>query len=284
MTFRLIALFILSGMYCAPSAASEKLKVVTSIRPLQLIANEIMADAGPARVLIGHNESPHHFQLKPSQLTTVSNSDLLIWVSNDFETSLGKLQQNLPTKSASLQLAELLPAANLIGDGADIDGHIWLSVENVKLITSIISEQLSTLDPNNKSLYTGNAWQLIDNVEKWRQQAAGKLGSLQPRYLLDHQFLQYFEKSFGLPATSSLRSSHDHGGGIRRISAIHGLLGNQTISCMLVSNLPASKQVQQLSQEHHLKIKLIDTLNQSKRYNSIIELLDAIVTTLQDCV
>ena len=270
-------------MLCAPLQAGEFPVVVTSIRPLQLIVNEIMAGAGQAQVLIGDNESPHHFQLKPSQLKIVSQSDLMIWVSNNFETALGRLHQNLPANSQSLQLVKVIPPANLIGEDKDIDGHIWLSPHNVILISRLVNEKLSSLDAASQPLYRSNTEQLIQNITAWQQQAARKLEASRPRYIMDHQFLSYFERSFGLPRAGSLRSNHDHGGSIRHLAELHAQLDAKPVACLLVSRLPLSRQARQLSQRQMLKIKVIDTLNENNRYTSIIALLDSIVTSLEDC-
>lgn len=283
MIFRLLHVFILSTLLCAPLQAGEFPVVVTSIRPLQLIVNEIMAGAGQAQVLIGDNESPHHFQLKPSQLKMVSQSDLMIWVSNNFETALGRVQQNLPAHSQSLQLVKVLPTANLIGENIDIDGHIWLSPQNVILISRLVNEKLSILDAANQILYRTNSEQLIQNITAWQQQAARKLQASKPRYILDHQFLSYFEHSFGLPEAGSLRGNHDHGGSIRHLAGLHAQLEAHPVACLLVSRLPLSRQTRQLSQRHRLKVKVIETLNENNRYPNIIALLDSIVTSLEDC-
>lgn len=265
------------------SQASDKLSVVASIRPLQLIANEIMAGAGDAQVLIGQNESPHHFQLKPSQLKAVSQSDLLIWISDDFETALGKLQQNLPAGSQRLQLSRAMPDSSLIGDHDDIDGHIWLSPQNVILISQLITEQLSRLNPQHTSLYQNNLQQLTAATQKWQHETRNKLQAVKPRYITEHQFLTYFEHSFDLPYAISLRSNHDHGSGIRHLTELHDLLQSDPVTCMLVSSLPLSRQVQQLSQRFQLKVKVIYTLNENNQHNSIISLLDTIVDSLEDC-
>lgn len=270
-------------MLNAQSQASDSLSVVTSIRPLQLIANEIMKGRGQAQVLIGDNQSPHHFQLKPSQLKIASQSDLLIWVSNHFESALGKLQQNLRRESIGLQLISSIPEENLIGDHDDIDGHIWLAPRNVILTGQLMAESLSLQDPKNAELYLKNLQDFTVRVTNWQQIARIKLKQLKPSYISEHQFLAYFEHSFDLPAAASLRSAHDHGGSIRRLSTIHAQLEKTPVSCLLVSSMPISRQVRQISQQHELKVKVVNTLNENNSYTSILDLLDSIVTTLEDC-
>jgi zinc transport system substrate-binding protein len=281
--FFFTSLFILSTITGSQALAGNELSVVTSIRPLQLIANEIMEGSGQAQVLIGDNQSPHHFQLKPSQLRMVSASDLLIWISNHFESAMGTLGQNLRQESTGIQLIKVIPAENLIGDHGDIDGHIWLDPKNVILIGQLIANQLAALDPEREVLYQNNLAGLTTRVSNWAQATRIKLEQLQPRYISEHQFLAYFERSFDLPTAASLRSAHDHGGSVRRLSSLHSILDASPVSCLLVSSLPVSRQVSQFSEEHGLKVKVISTLNEGNTYNTIVDLLDAIATTLEEC-
>jgi len=277
------ALSLLLLFFCFQSLADKPPKVIVSIKPLQLITNEIMRGAGTSGLLIDSHQSPHHFQLRPSQLTLASNADLLIWISNEFETGLKRLQSILPSTSQRLQLATQLPTERLIGEGHDLDGHLWLSAENVVAISELITHHLSALYPQNRALYQANSQHLIHNLKAWQQQTRRQFESAKPAYILDHQFLAYFERSFDLHNSGSLRNSHDHGSSIRQLSQLHQQLADSAPNCLLVSSLPASKQALQISQRYQLAIKRINTLGEDSESESIIELLNDIAITLQQC-
>lgn len=182
-----------------------------------------------------------------------------------------------------MQLISAIPAENLIGDHDDIDGHIWLAPKNVIIIGKLIAEKLSTLDPQHRDLYQNNLTNLSNRVNNWERSARIKLQQIKPRYISEHQFLAYFEHSFALPAAASLRSNHDHGGSIRRLSTVHAQLDKTPVACLLVTSLPIGRQVRQISQQYGLQVKKINTLNENSTYTSILELLEAIVITLEDC-
>jgi len=277
------AFSIMLLFFCFQSLADSTPEVIVSIKPLQLITNEIMRGAGNADLLIDSHQSPHHFQLRPSQLTLASSADLLIWISNEFETGLKRLQTILPSSSKGLQLASELPVEQLIGEGHDLDGHLWLSAENVITISELIAHQLSTLNPANGTLYQANSQRLTNKLKAWQQQTFEQLENAKPGYVLDHQFLAYFERSFDLQNSGSLRNSHDHGGSIKQLKQLHAQLADSTPRCLLVSSLPASKQALQISQRYQLEIKLINTLGEASEPETIIDLLNDIAITLQQC-
>ena len=48
----------------------------------------MVGDTGKAHLLITGNSSPHGFQIKPSQMETLSNAKIVFYISDDFETFL----------------------------------------------------------------------------------------------------------------------------------------------------------------------------------------------------
>ncbi|MCP4074783.1 MAG: zinc ABC transporter substrate-binding protein [Gammaproteobacteria bacterium] len=280
MPFLLSLIFLLLPLQLL---ADSKLKVVTSIHPIQLIADEIMSGTGNSDLLIQSDQSPHHFQLKPSQLKLATQSDLLIWVSNEFETGLNRLQNILPADTEKLELVHHLPQSHLIEDHHSIDGHIWLSPENVLLIAQSITLKLSILDPENKTLYANNLQNLSNKASRWKTLSQQQLTDSKPRYILDHQFLAYFEQSFGLKNIGSLRNSHDQGSSIKQISRLHQQLKQTPAKCLVVTSLPLSQQAQQIVNKFQLETVAINLLNERNSHQSVMDLLDNIVTKLSNC-
>lgn len=72
------------------SFAEEKVNIVASIKPLQLVAQELIGDMGEVDVLIPAGASPHHYNLKPSDIRKLSDTDLIVWVGPSLEQFLAK--------------------------------------------------------------------------------------------------------------------------------------------------------------------------------------------------
>ncbi|MBL4868776.1 MAG: zinc ABC transporter substrate-binding protein [Pseudomonadales bacterium] len=101
-------------------------RIVVSIKPLQLIATEIVGDRGRVDVLINSRGSPHDYALKISDIKKLRSADLVIWLSPHLETFLAKPIEQL--KVANLKLI------NIEGDGVNkhhhhvrLDPHVWLN-------------------------------------------------------------------------------------------------------------------------------------------------------------
>ncbi len=279
-----IVLFFISFLVSSQILAEDNnIQVVTSIRPIQLITNEIMLGAGHAEVIIQSTQSPHHFQLKPSQLKIASHTDLLIYISDDFETGLKRLKTALPTRGVSLELISYFSDNHLIRGDHEIDGHVWLSPENVTLMVQLITDKLLEVDPLNQQIYLDNSIKLIDKITQWKRKSQKILRDKNPKYILEHQFLAYFEKSFGLQNIGSFRNNHDQGSSIKQLKELHSRLKKNPANCLLIPGMPISNPAKQISEQYNLQIKLVDLLGRNREINNIIDLLDAIVKPLSSC-
>ena len=84
--------------------AQSTLNVVVSIKPIHSIVTMLMDGVATPKLLLNSSNSAHTFHLKPSQIRMLSKSDLVITISNDFETGLRKALKNVK-KTHILKLA-----------------------------------------------------------------------------------------------------------------------------------------------------------------------------------
>ena len=207
-----------------------QLSVVSSIRPLHQITAALMQDTGEPQLLIKNEHSTHHFAFKPSHFRLLQRADLVIWIDRHFESGFQGLPKLLPETTRQL---ELLPALGLQGK----DGHIWYSPALLLEISDHISARLIEMDSSNRLIYEKNRKNFQYEIAVWQQQMTKYLANNQPRYLLDHDFLQHFHAEFNLNAIAVIHDNHDQHGGIKALQEIEQLLQSQAVNC-LISNEP----------------------------------------------
>ncbi|MBN3562169.1 zinc ABC transporter substrate-binding protein [Aliamphritea spongicola] len=83
-------------------AAQKPVKVVASIKPLQLIAASLLGDSAETTLLISADNSPHHYNMKPSDVRRLQDADLVIWVGPDLERFLVKPLKRNPARNLAL--------------------------------------------------------------------------------------------------------------------------------------------------------------------------------------
>lgn len=170
------------------SVSGAGLSVATSIYPLALIANDILAGHGNAVALIAAGDSPHHTTLSPSARLKAARADLLLWVGKDFEVTLtalfgedprtvtvsllsdirlyeldrGGLVEAHHDQAHALSLSEDHTEDHAEGQAEDhaephsLDLHLWLSTTNAEIIAQAISRAASNLDPSNAPHYSAS--------------------------------------------------------------------------------------------------------------------------------
>ena len=85
-----ISPLLFSALLSVPAVAAEKINVVASIKPLQLVMHELLGDQADVKVLLPAGASPHHYSLKPSEIRSLNQADLIVWVGEDLEQFLAK--------------------------------------------------------------------------------------------------------------------------------------------------------------------------------------------------
>jgi hypothetical protein len=70
---------------CACSARAE-VTVLTSLKPLQLIAAAVQEGVGQPDVLLPPGASPHQYALRPSDVRRIRDATLVYWIGSGLET------------------------------------------------------------------------------------------------------------------------------------------------------------------------------------------------------
>ena len=130
--------------------------VVTTIKPLQLIAQAVIKDHGSVSSIVDPQQSPHHFSLSPSDRIALARADLAVWIGPPFETHLQDffLQSALRAKTITAIDIDGLQR-HYISEG-QLDAHLWLDSSNALKIAAQITEQVSAIDSSNAIYYRQN--------------------------------------------------------------------------------------------------------------------------------
>ncbi|MGE6662640.1 zinc ABC transporter substrate-binding protein [Pseudomonas sp. NPDC077408] len=116
--FRLfsIPLLVTASLFSSAQAHAE-IEVLTSIKPLQLIAAAVQGGVGKPAVLLPPGASPHHYAMRPSDVRQIRSADLFYWIGPDMEGFLAPVLEGRKRPSVAIQS---LPGLTLrhFGDAA----------------------------------------------------------------------------------------------------------------------------------------------------------------------
>ncbi len=271
---RLICLLLL---FLSPSAFSQITHIVVSTKPLHSLVSQISGELHQTELLLNNNQSPHHFQLRPSQKRMLARAQLFIFASSHIES----FAQQLQATSDKLKFIELskVPGLHKLelrsidshqhatsehskhSEHSDYDGHIWLSIENAIAVSTYISQYLSEAHPENALFYQQNLQQLIQKLTAVKQE---NLQLLKPHrntaFLVYHDAYQYFEHENRLNEAHFVTSGAEHSPGIKRVSYLIQKVKDENIRCIFYEppNIPSLVSV--ISQSTRVKLAPLDPL------------------------
>lgn len=226
--------------------------ILVSIKPLHSLISHITDGVNQTELLLDKQQSPHHFQLRPSQKRMINKADMFFYSSNNLEGFVG----NLKSSTDNLEFIELSSIAGLKTrsarsfhshdghdtDTSEIDGHIWLSIENSQHIARYVSKILSQRDPANTAHYQNNLLSLLSKLENLKKDNSTLLHTIKKQpFLVYHDAYQYFEIENNLSGAHFVTTSPEHTPGIKRIKELKHLIQTENIQCVFYEppNIPS---------------------------------------------
>lgn len=186
---------------------NNKQVITVSILPQKTFIEKIAGDDFHVNLLLPPGASPASFTLLPSQLKDISASKIWMRIGYiGFEFSWqDKIKQANPDMKV-LDLSEnldLISTENISPDNnkstAGINPHIWLSPKMVKQISRRITDELSILKPERKSVYETNYEKFCREIDTLDTEIRNMLEKYQDRtIIIFHPILTYYSRDYGI--------------------------------------------------------------------------------------
>ena len=153
-------------------SSDGKLHIVCTIFPQYDWVRELTEGADNVEVTLLEDSGAdlHNFQPSAADKVSILNSDLFVYTGGESDDWARTLLENAEKDVRSLDLIEELGDRALTEEEGieesgehghehedEIDEHIWLSVQNAKVLVSAIREELCAVDESNAALYQSNA-------------------------------------------------------------------------------------------------------------------------------
>lgn len=247
---RLFLLFVvfITGFATVGSAQAD-VRVLTSIKPLQLIAAAVQEGVAVPEVLLPPGASPHNYALRPSDVRRVQEVDLLYWIGPDMETFLprvlaGRTKASVPVQALpGMHLRHFTASSDHHDDDDDehdhdhrpgsVDAHLWLSSVNARVIAAKMAADLSQADPANAARYDSNVKAFdarLDALDaRIKQRVAGITDK---KYFVFHEAFDYFEEAYGLEHAGVFAVSSEVQPGAQHVAAMRARLAEFGKTCV----------------------------------------------------
>ena len=211
--FSIFVAFIATFLLIGPAQA--EVKVLTSIKPLQLIAAAVQDGVAIPEVLLPPGASPHNYALRPSDVRKVQSVDLLYWIGPDMEGFLPRVLNGRTLPSVAVQDLPGLKLRHFAEDNhshaeeadehdhdhrpGSLDAHLWLSPINARVIATKMAADLSAADPANAARYQSNLKAFDERLDALDLRLKKRLAGIEGKpYFVFHEAFDYFEDAYGL--------------------------------------------------------------------------------------
>lgn len=201
--FLLISWVLLGG--CADKSvvkpAGQKPQVAVAIVPQETFVKAVAKDRVDVVVMIPPGKSPESYAPTPQEMEKFSTAALYFSIGVPAEEAI---LPNSTEFNKSLKIVKLNDEVKRVYPEREFspgnrDPHIWLSPKRVKVMIEIIAQELSGIDPPNKSFYEKNAKEYLAKLDELDQQIKKSLSNLSNRiFIVYHPAFGYFADDYGL--------------------------------------------------------------------------------------
>lgn len=300
---RLLRLLVLLPVFqaLAVSAAPEQ-EILVSIKPLAMLVQGVVGDTLPVKVLMPGNVSPHDFSLKFSDLRSLNQAGLVVWVGPELESPLrkplaeegGRVLQlsvlpELQWPAPDQEEDDHLQAADEHHDHEDHhygkDPHLWLNPANARVVARAIEGQLSQLFPVHAALFRGNLQQFLVALDDFDRRAEDHLAPLRNRgFVVTHDGYGHFVQYFGLQQLASIQLGSGQHQGARHYAEMLSL--GQAVTCVFAEPQLNSKAAAHLATQLGAKLGELDPLGREIPLgeSSYLAFMDDLVNRFSTCL
>jgi zinc transport system substrate-binding protein len=266
-------------------AAAEQLQpdarplIVTSIKPLAIIAKSAVGDAAEVQYLMPAGQSPHDFTLPVSALRKIADADLVIWIGGGFEArsakTMSKLSSDKLLTAMDLPLTQLQNPETSENDdhSMEADPHLWLNPDNGNKIAAEIQARLG-LPPK----------EIINR--QYLSRLKSELAAIDDKtYLSHHQAYAHFAAAFDLKPGLSIRNASGGAQGAKTQYRLRGSIEKTNVSCVFVEPQYQDKDAAIIAAEYGLPLVPLDPqgLSQSMSDRAYSEFIGTLVAQFKAC-
>lgn len=288
---RLFYIFLILVIFCKTSFSQSKIEnnipkkspiISASINPIYQILVEIYGKENSRRI-ISPNIDQHDFQLKPSDMDNIINSEIVLFIDQNFEKNIAKIaKESLQNKFFELsRIANLQILYNRNGSGF-VDFHIWLSKDNSIKIAEFIKEKACLINENKCNFYQQNFLNFQIKANLYYRGNFLKIKDVKNRpYALYHDGYQYFENDF---KTESKIILADENGDIKisKLKEFDKLAKNNGVKCIFNEKNSHKNSAAKLAKEYKLEYEILDIIGDEN--DNFFETQNKIINNFINCL
>lgn len=269
------------------SMASAQVSVVSTIRPLQFIAQAILMSDDEAYAIESDSHSAHSITLSPQDRVQIANADIVLWISPQFEIYLADLL-NSTERTQPVILAAEIPQITLhtMANG-EMDPHLWLDPNNALVIARQLADELARIAPDRAENYQAKFSEFETRINGFWNEVDSSLNLPNPApYAVYHDAYRYWEEGLGISHSAVLLDNPEVEPGMRDVIAKRRELEALQPRCILMEPDSSPELVDTMLDRLEPRRIILDLLgtNIFPDADAYVQLLNHVADGFRDCV
>lgn len=272
-----------------PAGAQAKPLVVSSLKPLTLIVQEVTGTYADVDTLLPASASHHDYPLKVSDHARLQKADVFLWVGPELESFLQKPLRNLsPTKIiTTYELAGLNWPTEKESGNKDHhhaqDPHLWLDPRNAVVVAQALAEKLVQIDAANANQYRLNLQQFEVKMQQLDRKLQTSLKSARNvGFAVYHEGFSHFTSHYGLNELDYVTFTPEQKPGAKHMHQLRDKLAKEG-KCLFLEPYNDLQSTRDLAQELHLRLGTLDALG-TQGANTYTQLLEQMAGAFLACL
>ena len=286
---------ILSG--CSSSdnnSDASGIKVVVALYPLEFVATAIGGDLVSVENFTSPGVEPHDLELTPSQVVTLDDADLFLFISG-FQPALEEAaQQSAPANSLDLLSVDGLNLLSASEDGQNhgteevhageeahsdeelvSDPHMWLDPERLVVVAKAVASKISEVDPGNSTVYETNLAAFVAELQTLDKKFMTDLASCERTLIVtSHAAFGYLADAYGLSQEAIAGLSPESEPTPKRLNEISKEAKADGTTTIFFETLASPKVAQTLADDLNIEAAVLDPIegiSEGQTYFTIME-------------
>ena len=280
----LLIIFFLAGLIFAEactytnnsedSLLESKLIVSASIFPIYDLVRQIADGKIEVNLIIKPGESPHTYTPTIKEQTKIQKSRLIFLIGHKLDDWLF---EGFSDQSKIIILDQGINLKNYTHNNhnhKDVDPHYWLDPKNAEIMTQVIANQLSIIDPSNSDFYNQNAQILAEELRELSEEMSELLKPFQSTPFISlHDAWAYFTKAFNLQIKGSFEPTAAEQPSPKYLKELQNIILAYKIKTIFLEPQLSTSSLQSFINDNHLTVGILDPLGGIDGRNSYQELI-----------
>ena len=197
-----------------PYADDKNPVVVTSGYVPYTLTKQLAGPYVNVSMLLPPNAEPHAFEPAPGVLVRVKQAQAFIYLSDELEPWAADVARVAPANVPVVVLATAVPPSQ--------DPHVWMKLENAKLLAEKIVQTLQQIDPVHRVQYQENLAAFNKEIDQLAQDYSTTLATCAQREVvhIGHLAFENLTAPYGLTLTALAGTSHEGEQSAQKLAAL----------------------------------------------------------------